>query len=79
MTHRGVPEPPQENTRVWEHLPLCKQLSLSFYFLASFSFGRKEIFPWEHMILGELPWHNALGFLCKKGGGGKPPKIYKKK
>jgi hypothetical protein len=27
-------------------LPFGKQLS--FYFLSSFSFGRKEIFPWEH-------------------------------
>jgi hypothetical protein len=34
-------------------LPLCKQLS--FYFLASFSFHRKKIFPWEHTKLRELP------------------------
>jgi hypothetical protein len=23
-----------------------------------------EIFPWEHIKLGELPRHNALGFFC---------------
>jgi hypothetical protein len=27
------------------NLPLCKQLS--FYLLASFLFGNKEMFPWE--------------------------------
>jgi hypothetical protein len=46
------------------NFPFCKQLS--FYFLASFSFGRKRnisMETWEHIKLSELPWHNnALGF-----------------
>jgi hypothetical protein len=46
----------------YRNLPLCKQFS--FYFLASFSFCRKETFPWEHIKLEELPWHNTLGFFC---------------
>jgi hypothetical protein len=37
----------------YRNLPLSKQLS--FHFLASFPFCRKEIFPWEHIKLGELP------------------------
>jgi len=40
-------------THHYRNLPVCKQLS--FYFLLSFSFRRKEIFPWEHIKLGELP------------------------
>jgi hypothetical protein len=27
-------------------------------------FQRKEIFPWEHIKLGDLLWHNTLGFFC---------------
>jgi hypothetical protein len=46
----------------YKNLPLHKQLS--FYFLTSLLFHRKEIFPWEHIKLGELPGHNALGFFC---------------
>jgi hypothetical protein len=44
------------------NLPLHKHNP--FYFLASFQFHKKEIFPWEHIKLGELRWHNALGFFC---------------
>ncbi len=43
---------PKGNTQVKEP-PLCKQLS--FHFLTSFSFCRKEIFPWEYTKLRELP------------------------
>jgi hypothetical protein len=25
---------------------------------------------WEHINLGEFPWHNALGFFFVWGGGG---------
>jgi hypothetical protein len=38
--------PNLRRTHEYENLPLHKQLS--FYFLASFLFHRKEIFPWEH-------------------------------
>jgi hypothetical protein len=39
----------------YRNLPLHKQLS--FYFLTSFLFGKKNISigTWEHMKLGELP------------------------
>jgi len=30
---------------------------------------------WEHIILGELPWHNeCLRVLVREGGGGDPSK-----
>jgi hypothetical protein len=37
---------------------------LSFYFLTSFPFHRRNISMgmWEHIKLGELPPHNTLGF-----------------
>ncbi len=28
------------------------------------NFIKKNKNPWEHIKLGELPWHNALGFFC---------------
>jgi hypothetical protein len=45
--------------------PLCKQLS--FDFLASFPFCRKEIIFHGNVgtyKIGEHPWHNALEFFC---------------
>ncbi len=45
-------------THKYKNLPLCKQLS--FYFLASFSFRRKEIFPWEHGNIQN--WGSSLKF-----------------
>ncbi len=39
-------------------------INTTFYFLASFQFHKKEIFPWEHMKFGELRWHNTLAFFC---------------
>jgi hypothetical protein len=43
------------------NLPLHEH---NFLFLASFQFHKKEIFPWEHIKLGELHWHNTPGFFC---------------
>jgi hypothetical protein len=57
---RGFPNLKRMNE--YRNVPLCKQLSL--YFLPSFSFCRKEIFPWKHIKLGGLPQHNTLGFFC---------------
>jgi hypothetical protein len=54
--------PNLRRTHKYWNLPLWKQLS--FNFLASFWFHKKEIFPWEHIKLGELPRHNTLGFFC---------------
>jgi hypothetical protein len=32
---------------------------------------------WEHIKLGELPWHNSLGFFCCAGRWvGDPSKIH---
>jgi hypothetical protein len=52
--------PNLRRTQKYENLPLHKQLSVDF--LTCFLFRRKEIFPWEHIKLSELPLHNALGF-----------------
>jgi hypothetical protein len=56
--------PNLRRTHEYRNLPSHKQLS--FYFLVSFSFRRKEIFPWDYgnIKLGELPQHNNLGFFC---------------
>ncbi len=58
--------PNLKRTHKYGNLPVCKQLS--FNFLTSFPFCRKEIFPWEHgniwnwgavrhnaLLLGEIP------------------------
>jgi len=57
--------PNLRRTHEYRNTPLHKQLS--FYFLHSFSFPKKEIIPletWEHIKLGDLPQHNSLGFFC---------------
>ncbi len=52
--------PPSQGSFLW-NLPLCKQLS--FYFLVLWN-RNISLGTWEHIKLGELTQHNALGFFC---------------
>jgi hypothetical protein len=49
-------------THEYKNLPFRKQLS--FNFLDSFLKRNISMGRWEHIKLGELPWHNTLGFFC---------------
>ncbi len=62
MSRRVFPN--LSRTHKYGNLPFCKQLS--FDFLASFPFCRKEIFLWERGNIWNwgTPRHNALGFFC---------------
>jgi hypothetical protein len=73
VSPRVFPKPQERRTHEYKKTPLCTQLS--FHFLPSFSFRRKEIFPWEHIKLGELPQHNTVGFFS----WGRPSKYTQKK
>ncbi len=51
---QGCSQTSGEHTSLGTHLSSCKQLS--FYFLTSSQFHKKEIFPWEHG--GAKPYAN---------------------
>ncbi len=51
--------PNLRRTQEYRNLPLWKQLC--FYFLCSFSFHRKEIFPWECGNI--LNWVSSPGII----------------
>jgi len=49
--------PKLRRTHKYSNLPLQKQFSL--YFLTSFPFRRKKIFPWEHGNMGTYKTRGA--------------------